>query len=73
MAVSPVYETEPVGVAAGQDPYLNAVLVVETIAPARLLLERALSIEDAYGRIREERWAPRTLDIDLLAYGVAGL
>jgi 2-amino-4-hydroxy-6-hydroxymethyldihydropteridine diphosphokinase len=69
VAVSPVYETDPVGVWKGQDPYLNAVLVVETTAPARLLLERALSTEDAYGRTREERWAPRTLDIDLLAYG----
>lgn len=69
VAISPVYETEPVGGPSGQTPYLNAVLVVETTAQARLLLERALSTEDAYGRTREERWAPRTLDIDLLAYG----
>ena len=69
VAVSPVYETEPVGGPDDQDSYLNAVLVVETIALARLLLERALSTEAAYGRIREERWAPRSLDIDLLAYG----
>ena len=69
LAVSPVYETEAIGGPPGQDPYLNAVLVVETTAQARLLLERAMSTEDAYGRTREERWAPRTLDIDLLAYG----
>jgi 2-amino-4-hydroxy-6-hydroxymethyldihydropteridine diphosphokinase len=69
VAVSPVYETEPVGGPEDQQPYLNAVLVVDTTAPARLLLERALATEDAYGRVREERWAPRTLDIDLLAYG----
>jgi 2-amino-4-hydroxy-6-hydroxymethyldihydropteridine diphosphokinase len=69
VSVSPVYETEPVGGPSGQDPYLNAVLVVETTAQARLLLERAMSTEDAYGRIRDERWAARTLDIDLLAYG----
>lgn len=69
VAVSPVYETEPIGGPAGQDPYLNAVLVVETQAQARLLLERARSTEDAYGRTREDRWAARTLDIDLLAYG----
>jgi 2-amino-4-hydroxy-6-hydroxymethyldihydropteridine diphosphokinase len=69
LAVSPVYETHPVGGPDGQEPYLNAVLVVDTTAPARLLLERALATEDAYGRTREEQWAPRTLDIDLLAYG----
>lgn len=69
VAVSPVYETDPVGGPEGAEPYLNAVLVVETTAPARLLLERAHSTETAYGRTREEQWAPRTLDIDLLAYG----
>lgn len=68
VAVSPVYETEPVGV-TDQPAFLNAVLVVETVLPARILVERAMAVEDAYGRTREERWGPRTLDVDLLALG----
>jgi 2-amino-4-hydroxy-6-hydroxymethyldihydropteridine diphosphokinase len=67
VAVSPVYETEPVGV-SDQPIFLNAVLVVETALSARILVERAQAVEDAYGRDRDvEPWGPRTLDVDLLA------
>ncbi|MEV0386373.1 2-amino-4-hydroxy-6-hydroxymethyldihydropteridine diphosphokinase [Nonomuraea sp. NPDC050643] len=68
---SPVYETDPVGGPAGQEPYLNAVVVAETILDPRQLLERAQSIENAFGRERGERWGPRTLDIDLIVVGDA--
>lgn len=64
-AVSSLYETEPVG-GPEQGPYLNAVVVLDsTLDPARLL-EEALRIEDEAGRVRSQRWAPRTLDLDLI-------
>ncbi|MCK2213967.1 2-amino-4-hydroxy-6-hydroxymethyldihydropteridine diphosphokinase [Actinomadura sp. ATCC 31491] len=66
---SPVYETDPVGGPGGQEPYLNAVVVAETTLEPRTLLERALSVENAFGRVRAERWGPRTLDVDLIVVG----
>ncbi|HEY2309288.1 MAG TPA: 2-amino-4-hydroxy-6-hydroxymethyldihydropteridine diphosphokinase [Streptosporangiaceae bacterium] len=68
LAVSPVYETAPVG-GPEQPDYLNAVVIAETSMPAQAVLERCLSLEDAYGRARDERWGPRTLDLDLIIYG----
>lgn len=68
VAVSPVYQTAPVG-GPEQDDYYNAVLVVDTDLPARTVLERCLAVEDAYGRERIERWGPRVLDIDVIAVG----
>lgn len=68
VAISPVYETEPVGGPAGQPPYLNAVIIVSTRLAAATLLERCHSVEDTFDRIRAERWGPRTLDIDLISY-----
>ncbi|PZG42157.1 2-amino-4-hydroxy-6-hydroxymethyldihydropteridine diphosphokinase [Spongiactinospora gelatinilytica] len=68
VAVSPVYETDPVG-GPDQGPYLNAVVVAETTLPPRAVLERAQSVEDSFGRRRTERWGPRTLDIDLIVAG----
>jgi 2-amino-4-hydroxy-6-hydroxymethyldihydropteridine diphosphokinase len=68
-AVSPVYETEPWGVAADSQPsYFNAVLVVRTTLPPSSLLERAQAVEEAFHRMRAERWGPRTLDVDIVAY-----
>ncbi|KWW98889.1 2-amino-4-hydroxy-6-hydroxymethyldihydropteridine diphosphokinase [Carbonactinospora thermoautotrophica] len=67
VAVSPVYETEPVG-GPGQPEYLNAVVVVETTLPPRLLLEHGQAIEEALRRVRTERWGPRTIDVDLVTY-----
>jgi 2-amino-4-hydroxy-6-hydroxymethyldihydropteridine diphosphokinase len=66
---SPVYETDPVGGPPGQDPYLNAVVIAETTLDPRTLLERALSVENAFGRVRAELWGPRTLDVDLIVVG----
>lgn len=69
VAISPVYETEPVGGPEGQPRYLNAVIIVTTVMSARTLLERCLAVEDAFERVRDIRWGPRTLDIDVITYG----
>jgi len=66
--LSTIRETEPWGV-EDQPPFLNAVGEVETQASPRELLERLLEVERAHGRVRVERWGPRTLDLDLLVYG----
>ena len=69
--VSPVYETSPVGGPEESPDFLNLVVVAETTLEPRTLLERAQAIEDAYGRERAGRWAPRTLDVDLIMVGNA--
>jgi 2-amino-4-hydroxy-6-hydroxymethyldihydropteridine diphosphokinase len=68
LAVSQLRETEPVGV-VDQPPFLNGVVQVETTLVPRVLLDMLLEIERALGRVREERWGPRTVDLDLLVYG----
>ncbi|GAA2346387.1 2-amino-4-hydroxy-6-hydroxymethyldihydropteridine diphosphokinase [Streptomyces cuspidosporus] len=68
-AVSPVYETEPWGVDPGAQPsYFNAVVLVKTTLPPSSLLERGHAIEEAFERVRDERWGPRTLDVDIVSY-----
>ena len=69
VAVSPVYETEPVGGPAGQDPYLNLVVELETERTPRELLELACRLESQAGRRRTVRDGPRTLDVDVLLVG----
>ena len=66
VGVSPVYETEPVGGPEGQPAYLNAVVELSTDLSGRQLLEVAQALEDASGRVRAQRWGPRTLDVDVL-------
>jgi 2-amino-4-hydroxy-6-hydroxymethyldihydropteridine diphosphokinase len=68
VAVSPVYETDPFG-GPEQGPYLNAVVIAESILEPRALLDRAQGVENAFGRVREERWGARTLDVDLITVG----
>ena len=63
---SRVYETEPVG--PPQPAYLNAVIEVRTDGTARELLEACRRVEDALGRVRAERWGPRTIDVDVLIF-----
>lgn len=70
VAASAVYETAPIGV-TDQPYFLNAVLQVHTSLSARSLLNCLLAIERKFGRIRETRWGPRTLDLDILLYGDA--
>ena len=67
-AVSPVYETVPVGGPAQPD-YLNAVVLADPARPARELLDRLHEIEAAFDRVRVVRWGPRTLDIDVVDFG----
>jgi 3-oxoacyl-[acyl-carrier protein] reductase len=67
--VSAYHETEPVGGPAGQGRYLNAAAAVSTALPPRDLLRRLLEVEAQLGRVRSEKNAPRTLDLDLLLYG----
>lgn len=66
-AVSSVYETEPVG-GPEQGPYLNLAVRVATLLSPRGLLAAAQKVEQALGRERNQRWGPRTLDIDILLY-----
>jgi 2-amino-4-hydroxy-6-hydroxymethyldihydropteridine diphosphokinase len=69
-AASQLIETAPVG-GVDQGPYLNAAALLRTSLPPRELLEALHAIERAHGRdrSREQRWGPRTLDLDLLTYG----
>jgi len=68
-AVSPVYETAPVAGPEGQGPYLNLVAELDTDLTPRRLLEVARRLEEGAGRVRAERWGPRTLDVDVLLVG----
>jgi 2-amino-4-hydroxy-6-hydroxymethyldihydropteridine diphosphokinase len=68
LAVSRFRETEPVGGPAGQPAYLNAVARGETSLSPRAFLLALLATEASLGRVRGERWAPRTVDLDLLLY-----
>jgi 2-amino-4-hydroxy-6-hydroxymethyldihydropteridine diphosphokinase len=68
VAVSPVYETVPVG-GPPQPDYLNAVLIAATTLPAHAVLERCHGVEAVFGRVRDEVWGPRTLDLDIIVYG----
>lgn len=63
--VSGLYETAPVG-GPEQDPYLNAVVVVESSLQPGHLLDRLHSVETGLGRERSVRWGPRTLDLDII-------
>ena len=64
---SPLYETEPVGYHE-QPKFLNQVLEIDTSLTPEKLLRHLLSIEQELGRARRQRWGPRTIDLDLLAY-----
>jgi 2-amino-4-hydroxy-6-hydroxymethyldihydropteridine diphosphokinase len=69
-AISPVYETEPIDSPEDAGLYLNAVVVIDTAVPATVVLERALAIEDAFGRERTGTVnESRTLDIDVIVVG----
>ena len=67
-ALSEIRETEPVG-PVEQGPFLNGAARLETSLAPRELLERLLAVENRLGRVRTERWGPRTIDLDLLLYG----
>lgn len=67
-AVSPLYETAPMG-GPPQGLFLNGCASFHTTLPPVVLLRRMQAIEAALGRERHERWGPRTIDLDLLLYG----
>ena len=69
VALSPLYETEPVGGPEGQAPYLNLVVELRTDRSPRQLLQLARQLEEAAGRVRTVRFGPRTLDVDVLLVG----
>jgi 2-amino-4-hydroxy-6-hydroxymethyldihydropteridine diphosphokinase len=69
VAVSPVYETAPVGGPQGQGAYLNLVVELRTTRTPHELLEAARAAEAGAHRVRLERWGPRTLDVDVLLVG----
>jgi 2-amino-4-hydroxy-6-hydroxymethyldihydropteridine diphosphokinase len=69
VAVSPVYETDPVGGPGGQGAFLNAVVELDTERSPRELLELCQRLEADAQRVRKERWGPRTLDVDVLLVG----
>lgn len=68
VAMSSVYETDPVGGPDGQGPFLNMVVVLETVLDPYALLRRCRRIEAMASRQRIVHWGPRTLDIDVLFY-----
>ncbi len=67
-AVSPVYETKAVGV-TDQPDFLNCVVRLETDLSPHALLDLCLATEQQLGRVRHERWGPRTVDLDILLHG----
>ncbi len=69
LAVSRFHESSPVGGPPGQDAYLNGVVEIGTSLSPEDLLDVCHSLETKAGRVRAERWGPRTLDVDILLYG----
>ncbi len=69
VAVSSVYETTPVNAPDGSPEFLNAILLADSTLSVSVLLDRAMAVEDAYGRRRGETNGPRTLDVDLIVVG----
>lgn len=69
VAQSSIYQTVAIG--PPQPDVLNACALINTTLSAPDLLRQLLDIEQRFGRVRRERWGPRTLDLDLLFYGQA--
>lgn len=72
LAVSSIEETDPVG-PEGQGRYLNQMVLVETALDPGRFLKQLHRIEDENGRVRDERWGPRTLDLDIVRFGTRRL
>jgi 2-amino-4-hydroxy-6-hydroxymethyldihydropteridine diphosphokinase len=69
VALSPVYETEPVGGPEDQGAFLNLVVELDTTDSPHQLLARCQALEEAAHRVRTVRFGPRTLDADVLLVG----
>lgn len=68
IARSSLYSTKPVG-GPPQPDYVNAVCIIDSELPAHDLLDLLHGIEKSMGRVRNERWGPRVIDLDLITYG----
>lgn len=68
VARSSFYVTTPVG-GPPQPDYVNAVCILESDLPALDLLSLLQGIEKSMGRVRQERWGPRVIDLDLIQFG----
>ena len=68
LVVSPFIQTKPVG-GPPQGDFLNAVVIGECDLAAELLLNKLLEVEDQMGRVRQIKWGPRIIDLDLIVYG----
>ena len=68
LSSSSLYKSKPLG-PQDQDDYINAVVKLETNLEAIDLLDCLQKIENDHGRVRNEHWGPRTLDLDILMYG----
>jgi 2-amino-4-hydroxy-6-hydroxymethyldihydropteridine diphosphokinase len=68
LRVSPIYLTEPWGI-TDQAKFLNQALLLDTLLPPLFLMKKLLAIELQLGRVRNRKWGPRTIDIDILVYG----
>lgn len=66
VGTSSIYETKPIG--PSEDPFLNAAVAVRTTLAPRALLDGLHALEAEHGRQRTQRWAARTLDLDLLLF-----
>lgn len=69
VARSSLFSTKPVG-GPPQPDYVNAICIIESDLPARDLLGLLHGIEKSMGRVRNERWGPRVIDLDLITYGL---
>ena len=66
---STLIETAPVGGPEGQGMFVNGAIKIETLLGAEVLLQAILTIEDQLGRVRNQKWGPRLIDLDLIFYG----
>lgn len=69
LAISPIVQTKAVGGPQGQPDFLNMVIAVETSLPPLDLLRHCQAVEQKHLRVRDVRWGPRTLDVDIITYG----
>lgn len=69
LRTSRLFQTPPIGGPGGQDPFLNAIGVFETTAPARTILDALQELEMRLGRQRRTRWDARSMDLDVVLHG----
>ena len=68
LKISPVYENRAIGMGKAND-FLNAIVGIETSMGPLALLDHCLEVESLHGRVRTGEWTPRSIDLDIIAYG----